>query len=81
MPRLVTVVKVALMSLPSKKSGGRVWPPTAAVGKGQGNGFDKRHSTCSFSGEDSDSDTDDYYTELSSSSSDEVWLYSCICVI
>ena len=46
----------------------------------QGNGFDKRHSTCSFSREDSDSDTDDYYTELSSSSSDEVWLYSCIYV-
>ena len=43
-------------------------------GPSQGNGFDKRHSTCSFSGEDSDSDTDDYYTELSSSTSDEVWL-------
>ena len=28
-----------------------------------------------------DPDTDDYYAELSSSSSDEIWLYSCICVI
>ena len=29
--------------------------------------------------EDSESDNDEYYDELSSSSSDEVWLYSCMC--
>ena len=51
---------------------------TAAVGK----------ATASTSGtrrvdapDDSDSDTDDYYAELSSSSSAEVWIYSFICVI
>ena len=64
--------------LPSKNSGGRVWPPTAAVGKATASTSGTRPSTCSFSRVDSDSDTDDYYTELSSSSSDEVWLYSCM---
>ena len=78
MPRLVTVVKVTLMGLPSKNSSGRVWPPTAAVGKATASTSGTRRVPGSFSREDSD--TDDHYTELSSSSSDEVWLYSCIYV-
>ena len=70
MPRLVTVAKVTLMGLPSS---GRVGPQQLSERK-------QLRTAASTSGtrrvdapDDSDSDTDDYYAELSSSSSD-----SCI---
>ena len=51
---------------------------TMAVGKAMASTSGTRRVSVDAP-ENSDSDTDDY--ELSSSSSDEVWLYSCICVI
>ena len=72
MPLLVTVAKVTLMGLPSKKSGGRVGPTQLSASTSG----TRRVGLPVDAPEDSDND--DYDAELSSSSSDEVWLYSCI---
>ena len=59
---------------------GRTSGATAAVGKATASTSGTRPRRVNVQ-DDSDSDTDEYYAELSSSSSDEVWFYSCICVI
>ena len=61
---------------------GRTSGATAAVGKATASTSGTRPRRVNVQDDsDSDSDTDEYYAELSSSSSDEVWFYSCICVI